>query len=342
MKKWRAHEISEFAYHLGRLLESGIPVIHSLEILSEQFQGKRQMQIIEMRKALEKGDSFAKVINHLGFPSIFVSLVGLAYSHGKLDTALYDLAQLFERKRILRQQFIKKCTYPVFLFLTTILIMIAFILLLIPRYKELLENFHADLPQYTKMIFNISDNLSDHLLLILISILCLMIVLLLYFYYLVKRRRLYSFMLRVPVVRNILQMQLTHTFTSQIGHMLEAGMGFLESIDEISRHWPYRDLNGSIAQMKEEILSGQALSMIKPKIPFLHKEYFRLVKLAESQGTLGQHLILCSRLMEDRLNHLLEKVMKWIEPGMILLLGIFVAIAVLSLFTPMLEIIQTL
>jgi type II secretory pathway component PulF len=342
MKKWRAHEISEFAYHLGRLLESGIPVIHSLEILSEQYRGVRHTQIIEMRRALEKGDSFAKVINHLGFPSIFVSLVGLAYSHGKLDTALFDLAQLYERKRIYRQQLIKKCTYPVFLFLTTILIMVAFFLLLIPRYKELLENFHADLPQYTKMIFNISEYLSDNLFSILIIILCLKAIFILYFYYLRQRNKLYSFLLRVPVVRKFLQFQLTHTFTSQIGHMLDAGMGILEAFEEISRHWPYRDLNETIVQMKEEILTGQALSLIKPKIPFLHKEYFRLVKLAESQGTLAQHLLLCSRLMEERINKRLEKLLKWIEPGMILLLGVIVAIAVLSLFTPMLEMIQTI
>ncbi len=340
-KRWREREITEFSQKISSLLRAGIPFIDSMAIVADQYRGVKKDQLGEIRDKIIAGVPMADAFKCYHFPLLFVSMVGLAHKHGQLSDTFAKLGIWFQRRSNFREHLKQKMTYPLFLLVFVLLLLFYFMFYLLPQFQELLSDFDSKLPLSTSLLFSIQILLQKYYIHILFLILCAFLIFSSIYYFLNKKGKLLYLLLKLPFISGVIKLYFTNYLTSQLGLLLEAGMGIWEALIEVRKQTPNKHLAPLILEFENHILKGMPLSSINLSLPVLHNEYYRLTGLGEQLGTLGAQLILCSQLMEERIEAQIFFVLKWIEPLLLLFLGSVITFVIISIFLPITELIQS-
>lgn len=341
-KKWRDRETMELCKKMSSLLRAGIPLIECMAIVEDQYRGGKKEQIRTIRTNIIAGVPIENAFKGDHFPSLFISMIGIAQTHGKLADTFNTLGEWFDRKSSFREQIIQKITYPLFLLLFVLSLLLYFLLYLLPQFQELLGDFDSELPLGTTLLFSLQSFVQHNYIFILLLFLLILLLFSSLYYGLSKKNRLVHVLIRLPVISNMIKIYFTNYFTSQLGLLLESGMGIWEALIDIRKQTPYKQLQPYIVEIEKHILVGKPLSSVNLSLPILHREYYRLTALGEQLGTLGAQLILCSHLMEEKIEAQILFVLKWLEPMLLLFLGSIIAFVVLSIFLPITQLIQSI
>lgn len=341
-KKWREREIVDLTKKLAYLLSAGIPLLDGLVIVADQFRGQRSKQIHQIRDHIVSGVSLKDAFNASLFPFHFILLLGLAQFHGKLADTFSTIGNWYERKLNFRDQMIRKISYPLFLLVFVFLLLLYFLFFLLPQFKDLLVGFNIELPKLTKWVLDFQIFIENNYIKIFISFIIVFISICLLIYLLYKNDKLIYILLKVPYAGNIIRFYLTQFFTSQLGLLLDAGMGIREALQEMRRISHNKELAQYLLHIEDHILLGKPLSKINIGVPIFHKEFYRFIALGEQLGTLSSQLILCSSLMEERIESRIQFLLKWSEPLFLLILGSIIAFIILSIFLPLTQLIQSI
>lgn len=340
-RKWLDREVVDFSYKMSELMQSGLSLMDSLAIIANQFIGQRRKQILEIRERIMEGTSLIDAFRPYPFPYPFLVMLGIAQFHGRIADTFFTLGEWFERKIKFKKTILQKSLYPILLFLCSLALFIYFFIVLLPQFQNLLRDIN-ELPLITSWLFQLRNTLQSKWLIIISVTACIMAALFLFFFYLHNKRKWYQFCVRIPIIRHVIKFQLTYLLSSQLGLLLQSGLGILEALQQIRAHFKNAELALYVKEIEDAILLGIPLSRVKLSITFLHNDFFQLIQIGEQTGTLADHLLLCSKLMEERIQTSIHRILRWIEPFMILSIGIIILFVVLSVFLPVIQMIQIL
>lgn len=340
--KWNEKDTMDLSKRLSSLLESGIPLIEGMTIIKGYFRKDKKKQLEEVIFNIREGIALTEAFKPYQFPYPFFIMLGIAQMHGKLPETFAKLGAWFERKKSFRDQMIQKLTYPIFLLMFVIVLTLYFVLYLLPQFQEMLHGFDQGLPTITTALLRMQLFLQSHYVAIGSFIILAGFIIFTVFYIWGKKKKLLAIASKIPFVTRLLRVRYTYFFTAQLGLLLEAGMGLWEALIEMRKHTQGQEYELYIKEIEEQILSGVPLSKIELSAPLLHTEFFIMTSLGEQLGTLGAQLIICSELMEERIESQVHLVLKWVEPIVLLTLGVIILLVILSLFLPILQIIQSI
>lgn len=339
--KWRWIELSRISLQLGRLLQAGIPILPALEILREQG-GKRREEISTLISSLSSGESLAKSLQAINLPPFYISMVGMAEFHGEIAQSLRMIGEWYGRMDRLRREMIGKLVYPIFLFISSFFLLLFFIAVILPQFEQLFRAFAGEMPPGTLLLLSVSRWIREHPFLIIFLFFLLIVGISLLIRALRKRGEGVRFLLPLPVVGELFRTIYTIRISSQMGLLLEAGLGIQEGLQAISERTRGKEMGELIRAMEEHLLEGNPLSSFRPPYPLLKKEFYRLAALGESLGTLGEQLLQYSYLLEEEFRRQGETMARWVEPFTLLILGGVLAFLILSIFVPLFQIMQTI
>lgn len=340
MKRWSSLAIAEFAEQIADLLKAGIPLIESLHLLRHQYSGRKRDDLSQLAQAIEEGEPIADAFKKISFPHHFISIIGVSEAHGHLSDSFFNIGSWIRRKVTFRKKIVAKLFYPIFLLIFSLVLMILFLFVIFPRFKELFNRFNTELPPSMQLLFNLHEFIENHYLSVIRYLIVFVVLVLFSILYLQHRKRLLPFLFRLPILKSLLQIRYTHFFASQLGLLLGAGIGIWEALNLIVQRMPYKPLREPFLEVQHHILAGKPLSTLRLSIPIFHPDFYRSVYLGENQGTLHAQLIVCSQLMEKRIERRMVFLLKWLEPISLLLLGGFITLIVLSLFIPLIQSLQ--
>ncbi|SEN06445.1 type II secretion system F family protein [Lihuaxuella thermophila] len=333
-----------FSEQLSNLLDSGIPLIECLELLSDQKvipkeAGQRLML------ALEQGSSFSEALEREKFPGLFVSFIRAAEEHGNYAFGLkqcsaYDTAQA-KWMRELGQA----CTYPFMVLLLVGAALVFMITAVLPRFAELYQAMGIQLPWMTKILLTGTDVLR-FLLLTSGAGVCIVLILTGIARNLKKETRLRfsSLLFRLPLVRTLYRYRLTHYLSVQLGSLLRAGVPILAALELMETLAPWEELRIRIKRMKQQLMQGaslhQSIAICSPDLflPSLN----RMVAIGEKSGRLDEALLSLARMTEHLIKNKLDKFIRSLEPVLIFVIGCFIAVTVIAMFLPMLELVRAI
>jgi type II secretory pathway component PulF len=341
---WNSDRRVLFSEQLSNLLESGIPLIQCLELLSEQKvipkeAGNRLML------ALEQGSSFSEALEHEKFPGLFVSFIRAAEEHGNYVFGLkqcsaYDAAQA-KWMRELGQA----CTYPFMVLLLVGAALVFMITAVLPRFAELYQTMGIQLPWMTKVLLSGYDVLRFFLLASGAGV-CTALILTGIIRNLEKERRvrISSWLFQLPLVRNLYRYRFTHYLSVQLGSLLRAGVPLLSALELMESLTPWAELGIQIKRMKQELMQGvplhQSIAICSPGL-FL-PSLTRMVAIGEKSGRLDETLLSLARMTELMIKNKLERFTRSLEPVLIFVIGCFIAVTVIAMFLPMLELVRAI
>lgn len=339
-KKIGPREVYEFTRQLANLIHSGFPLATALSTLSQQEQNLKVKQLIEdMHEMIQKGAAFSAVLSLYPniFSSFYINMVNIGETSGKIDEALVKLADFEEKEEELMSQIKAALTYPAFILAIgtiTIFIVITFI---IPRFVFMFAELSETLPMPTQIVISISGFMGKYWS--LLAAITAIFILSAREYYKKEKNRFFidNITLRLPLFKSIIQKIETARFASALGVLLKHGVPIIEALEVVSLSVDNRVYRKSISSFQEKIKKGQSLSNCLQDGRFL-PILVNMVKVGEESGELSETLTKIAGTFENEVNRTIKTMVSLIEPILIIVIGGVVALMVMSILLPILQI----
>jgi type II secretory pathway component PulF len=153
-------DLSIYSRQFATMVNSGLPILKALSILSEQTESKELAKVVtEVRMEVERGSSLSGAMakHPKAFDNLYVSMIRAGEAGGVLDSVLLRLADNIEREVELRRRVKSAMTYPVVVLGMVTLILAAMLLFIVPQFKNIYAQLNGTLPLPTKILLAVSD-----------------------------------------------------------------------------------------------------------------------------------------------------------------------------------------
>lgn len=340
-QKIRSREISAFTRQLANLIHSGFSLATALSTLSQQETNPNVKKLLgEMHEKIQKGTTFSAVLALYpnSFSSFYINMANIGETSGKLDDALMKLADFKENEEELISQIKAALTYPSFVLAIGIITIFVVITFFIPRFVFMFADLGESLPLPTLIIMRISEFMSKYwgyfMAIAAIGVISART------YYKKEKNRLIvdNIILRLPLLKDIVQKIETARFAGSLGVLLTHGVPVLEALQIVILSVDNRVFRKKISSFQEKIKKGQNLSKCLQESQVFPPILVNMVAVGEEGGELNAMLAKIAGTFEIEVNRTVKTFVSLIEPILILAIGGIVALMAMSILLPILQI----
>ena len=158
-KKIKQSDITVFSRQMATMIEAGIPIIQSFDIVAKGQTNKRMKDLIDSRKAdVESGSTLAESLHKFPalFNELFCNLVDAGEKSGSLDVMLDKVATYKEKVETIKKKIKKALTYPMAVMVIAFVVTAGLLTFVVPQFESLFKGFGADLPAFTRLVITLS------------------------------------------------------------------------------------------------------------------------------------------------------------------------------------------
>ena len=343
-RRWSHERLVLFSQQLAILLDSGFPLIPSLHLLGQQrilTPGEAE----RICQSLEAGVSLSESLRSEGFPSLYVSFIRAAEEHGEYVFGLRQGESYYREKGEFLRDLGQALLYPAVVLILVILAFLFLVTAVIPRFSELYASMGMELPLFTRLLLGFYGLLRNGFTAILcVAAMIAAAALLVRRLPPEKRWKWTRWLYRFPGVRHYFLYRFTHYLAVQLGALLRAGIPLLTALETMRSLAPWPSLAEGIGRIRARLLAGESFNrslaaegggLFLPAVP-------HWIALGEETGRLDQSLLTLARAMENVIRERSRKLTHSLEPVLIFLIGVLIAVTVIALFLPMLQLTRAL
>jgi type IV pilus assembly protein PilC len=342
-EKVKKKELMHFTRQLAVFVKAGIPITEAMEIIGDETQDVAlQRTITQMVEDLRNGGTLSEAAGKhpQAFPPYYIGIMQSAELTGRLDETLDSLAGYLDRELETRSKVVSALSYPgvvMVLALFTVVVLAGYVL---PQFKPLFEELNADLPLSTRSLLFVATLFSTMWYIPFSVFVVFMSVM----YWLFKNPngRLVKdrMVLRIPVIKGIVEYAILERFCRILGAMVSAGVPLPEGMKTTTEATSNSVFRDRLLIAQGEMVEGGGFSK-----PLAATELFpgaakQMFKVGEETGTLDQQLEMASRYFDRELESRIKKFTTMFEPLMIIFVGLivgFVAVALVQAMYGVLE-----
>lgn len=339
----KLNELNTFTRQLYSLQKAGVNIVSSLEAIILQTENKYLREIIEeILRDVRGGSSLSQALEKHPriFNGIYIGMVRAAEASGRIVEVLERISNLIEQE-IFTKASIKSATrYPIIAFCALCLGFLVVITFVVPRFASLYAQYSTQLPLPTRLL--ITTNLVIHkfwYLLILGGALTVFI-----FKRLInsgRGRPLWdNFKLKVPVFGPLLQLILMSRFSRVSAILIKSGIPILEVLDLVSDSVGNITITRAIEHIKESVSQGKGITNPMRVSKLFPPIVVQMVSIGEETGNIDELLMGVADYYDQESGYMIKNLTTYIEPLLILVLGIMVLIMALGIFMPMWNLMQ--
>ncbi|MCD4780040.1 MAG: type II secretion system F family protein [Candidatus Omnitrophica bacterium] len=345
-KHIKTKELVFFTRQLASTLKAGILLTEALDVVGTSLRNSHFSKVIaNIRQDINSGRDFTSALKEYPriFDHMFITIITVGESSGKLVTSLADLAKYLEDMDEVREKVKTGLTYPIFLISFTIIILACVVVFFIPKFKEMFSNTGQDLPWLTQVTLNICDYVSVNIFPILGGMTFLLILLKLS----LRIKKVQDFVeelkLRIPFVGpEILQKFLISKFCRTLGMLFSAGINMATTLSISSFIFPNPSYRKAIEKIREQVIGGAALSDAIYQQKMFPPLVGKMILIGEKTGSYSDMLLRTASYYDEQISHDIKRLLTLFEPIMIIVAGIFIAFIVVSIYLPILNLITVI
>ena len=341
-EKVKLKDMAIFARQFATMINSGLSLLRTLNILSEQTENKTlSTAIAELRDDVERGGSLSasmtkhpKVFSHL-----FVAMVRAGETGGQLDTVLTRLADNFEADYKLRQKVKSAMTYPVVVAGIAVLLVTVMLLFVVPTFAGMFEDLGGTLPLPTQILLTISQAAKWLVPLVVVLFIASVIA------YKRLRKANADFRLqadkvklKVPIFGDLFQKVAISRWSRTLALLLRSGVPVLQALDIVADTTGNEVLTRATLDVKESVRSGESVASPLQNHGVFPPMVVQMISVGEDTGALDEMLDKVSDFYDQEVESTTESLTSLIEPIMIAILGGIVGSMIIALYMPMFKI----
>lgn len=335
-------QITQFVKDLAILMNAAVPLFKALKILSNQQKNSYFKIIIKnLADLVHSGIPFSSSL--LKYPQIFdtffVHMIKAGEASSDLNIALETIAKYKEREIKLKKKLKTIMIYPSIVIGISIIILSLLFLFLIPKFEIVFNNIIDlnSIPFSTKIIISISHLFTTIILWVICFIalsFCLIKI--------IKKSIKDNLLLKIPFIGNIIRDINISLFSRILGVLINNAIPLSEAL-KISQNIIKNDIiRNTISHIHQGIREGETLSFLLEKEGKFSEIAISLIHIGEETGTLSKMLLEIANKFDDTIEAKLEKLTAYCEPLIILILAVIIGLVVISLFLPLIDIMNNI
>ena len=337
-------EKAVFANKLSALVDAGVPIVRSLDLMANQQKGamfKRALSKVSLD--VNEGIPLATSMRQWPkvFDKLFIAMVEAGEAGGVLDETLMQLSKLLEDSAKLQNQIKSALSYPIVVLSIAIMVFLGMTIFLIPVFAEIFEDLGGELPFFTQMLVNLSDTLRSPVTLYFGGFILLFVWFLSRFYQTKSgRRTIDRFTLKIPLFGNLILLSSTAQFCRVFSSLSRAGVPILMSMEISSETTGNAVISDNILASREMIQEGVLLSSALMRNKVLPDMALNMLAIGEETGEMDKMLSKVADFYEDEVSTTVKALTSLLEPMMIVLVGIIVGSILLGMYLPMFSVFE--
>ncbi|MHC5076712.1 MAG: type II secretion system F family protein [Planctomycetota bacterium] len=337
-KRIKSADLSALCWQLTTMVEGGIPITTALETVSDDIENLQLRSVLhQILENVKRGENLSDSVSK--FPSVFNKLsramIFAGETSGNLPNALHRLADYYENKDKLAKKVKGAMSYPIFVFGFIVLIVIAIMTFIIPRFRAIFDQLGNELPAFTQAFMGTYDIICHNLVYIIAGI--IMIITLLVLACTRTKRGHYTFsklVLALPLFGKIYKQAFITTFCRTMSTLLSAGVSVLEVLGILSTMTNNDIVEDAVSSSKENVVQGRNISASVSASGFFPNLVVKMIQVGEESGSLSSVLDKTADYYERKVDAAITALMSLLEPVMIVTVGAIVSVVLLALYLP--------
>jgi type II secretion system protein F len=328
-----------FFRQLANLIESGMIITRALRTLVEQTENPKLKEIIDqLRDDVQKGEPLADAMEKHPklFPAMYCSMVRAGEAGGMIEEVLWRIVAFGEQEEELRGKAVSAAVYPAFLLLigsAAIFILISFVF---PKFIAIFEEFNAELPMPTKVVMAVCGFMGDWWWAVLAGIVAAGYFGLRYVRTEAGRRQWDALLLRVPVVRVVVQKYEMAKFSRTLGTLLDNGVPVLSALRITAETMSNMAIRDEVSTIHEGVTEGESMSDSLRRCKHFPPLVVNMFAVGEESGRIGDVAKRVADAYDIEVDRAVKAMTALFEPLLIVIMGVVVGFLVIAMLLPML------
>lgn len=330
-----------FFQQFSTLVAAGTPLLQALQISAQQNQSLKLRQVLEgIAGRVAAGSALHAAAAN--YPKVFqhhwVEVIRTGEITGKMSTVLLELNRQIRESRDNQRKVTGALMYPIIMLTVAVAAVAVMLWLVVPTFANMFKDLGAELPGITQFVVDASDFIVKYGIYILIGIIGLVVAFRQYMKTDSGRRRVIGVSLGLPVAGDLIVQSAMYRFASNMALLLKSGIPMLEALAAMEGVFHtnpiYRE---ALVYVQTRVAAGRPLGATLEETKLFTSMISNMVRIGEESGQLPNVLEQIAPYYKDKLESMIARATKLLEPIIIMGMGVTVAGLMMSIYLPMFE-----
>lgn len=338
LKKFKTAELAFCCRQLSAMMSAGLSLVKALDILYHEQEKQASKQVwLEVYEEVQKGQSFSEALKMQrgAFPSFLISMVNAGESSGSLDTVMQRMSDHYAKENKMNNKIKGSLTYPIILFSLTIIIGLVLVLFVLPMFVEMFGD--AALPPLTQALINIVNFVKKYWYFVILVVLGIVFLVKYLFAQPNIRLKWDKFIISCPMVGKLVIKIYTGRFARTLSSLYSSGIPMVECLERSSAILNNSYITMMFENVIEEVKQGEPLSLSIQRTGIFESMFCSIIFVGEESGALDDILLKTAEFYEDESDSALQKLVTFIEPCIIVFMGLMVGFVMAAILPAMYE-----
>jgi len=339
-KKVKQRSLAIFTRQLATMIDAGLPLVQSLEILSSQQESKVFKKILrEIREDVEGGSTFAGALKKhpATFNDLFTNLVVAGEEGGILDNILTRLANYIEKAEALRKKVKSAMIYPAVIVGVAVGVVIILMVFVIPVFEQMFKSAGQTLPLPTLVVVSLSKIMRDYGIFLILAMPFLFFFFKKYHQTENGRTVIDRFVLKLPVFGDLLKKISVARFSRTLGTLVSSGVPILDGLSIVSKTSGNKTIETAILNARASIREGETIAEPLNRSAIFPPMVIQMIAVGESTGALDSMLAKIADFYEEEVDVAVANLTSLLEPFLMIFLGIVIGGVVIAMYLPIFQ-----
>ncbi len=330
-----------FNQEMIALLKAGLPVVHSFEILLERQESATLRRILaDVKDRITAGSSLSDAFEAQGdvFPRLYSTSLKAGEKSGEIESVLRRFLKYQKTVITLSRKVLSTLIYPAILIALSMTLIGILMVVVIPRFQLFFADFGGRLPLLTVIVINVAGFLRDNIVPILAGLAGV-------FFFgsrwlKTSAGRLWrdGALLKAPFVGGILTRFAITQFTRSLATLLGGGTPLVPSIENAAEAIGNRHVSRHVREVVPRVREGGELWHALEDTGIFTSLTVEMIKVGETSGALEEMLSSVSDFYDEEIDMLLARVISFVEPAILVVMGGVIVTILLSVYLPIFSI----
>ena len=341
--KINIEELLMFTRQMSAMNKAGIPITRAISGIMETAHNPLLIKSLgDILEQLESGRSLSMACarHPKVFSNIYISMLQVGESTGRLDESFALMAEYIDRNRRTTNNIKTALRYPTIVIVAIAIAMVIVNLFVIPKFASFFEANNLVLPWQTVFLLNTSRFFVNYWMYLLVLLIGGVLT---FKYYISTEKGSYKwhhFILRVPLIGDILHRAFMARFARSFAMAYSAGVPIVQAMGVISRSIGNDYISGHVNGMREGIERGEALTRTAQNTGMFTPVVMQMFAVGEEAGNLEEMMSFIADFYEEEVDYDVKTLSDKIEPLIYVAIGLMVLVLALGIFVPMWDVAQ--
>lgn len=344
-KKVKVKDLAIFCRQFSIVLEAGVPISQSLEVLKIQTNNptlKRRLNDIyeDIQRGIALSSAFRK--HEDIFPEFLINMVEAGEVSGQLDLVFERVATYFENQNRLNSKIRGALAYPAVVSIVAVIVIVILMVAVVPEFIAVLSDFNTELPVMTQILVSVSGFFQRYWYIMALAAFALGTFIVTYKRTQEGKMFFGKLLINIPIVRNLTKNVISARLTRTLATLMSSGVLLIQSMEVVSKVIGNAVIEEKLIGVIEEIKKGRGLTGPIASMKYFPPLLISMIRIGEESGNLDFALEKSADFYDQEVETSVQQLTSMIDPILIIFLAVVVGYIVISVLYPMFSVYDVL